>query len=141
MKIPSSLLLIGIPVLVLFCAVAILYSIGSNVETMQTTNTALVSSTNEKLNADDIVGVTVHSGLDIACPDLKGVAQHGYVYTVTLADARTLERLGCGVGAPEVYAAAIAQDLELHGGFEGLDANKVFSKLMFKFYDLNASAQ
>jgi hypothetical protein len=76
--------------------------------------------------------------LDIQCPDLKGVAQHGYAYTVKLKDERVLERVGCGVGTPEIYASAIARDLELHGNFEALDEGILLDRLIFKIYDANA---
>jgi hypothetical protein len=135
-RFPSVVFLI-IAIAVLVGAIAILYAIGSNVQTLQN-NTPASVSTPFKLNITDIVDVTVHSGLDIECPDLKGVAQHGYAYTVTLRDKRILERIGCGVGTPEIYASAIAQDLELHGNFEAIDEKILLDKLIFKIYDANS---
>jgi hypothetical protein len=90
-----------------------------------------------RLTIDDIDSIFIHSGLDIDCPDLKGVVQNGYVYTVLLTGKGTaIERLGCGVGQPEVFAAAIAEDLETNGNFQTLPLDQVLEKMTFKFYDL-----
>lgn len=91
----------------------------------------------QKSSGSDIENISVHIGLDIQCPDLLGVAQNGYVYTVMLRGNNAIERLGCGVGEPEVFAAAIAGDLMASGRFQELNTNQVLEKMTFKFYDLN----
>jgi len=91
-----------------------------------------------KFTINDIESLIIHSGLDIQCPNLKGVSQHGYVYSVVLKGKEAvLERMGCGTGEPEVFAAAIAQDLELNGNFETLPLDQLLEKMTFKFYDLD----
>lgn len=90
------------------------------------------------LSIEDIENIFVHSGLDIPCPDIEGVAGHGYVYSVQLTQERgIIERVGCGIGTPEVYAQAIASDLEARGAFAPLDIDLVLQKLSFKFYEVN----
>lgn len=91
------------------------------------------------LGLGDIESVYIHSGLDITCPQIQGVAQHGYVYTVQLTQQRGIvERIGCGVGSPEIYAQAIAQDLQTQG-FAQIDSSLLLERMTFKFYDLNTS--
>lgn len=91
-----------------------------------------------KFTINDIENISVHSGLDIVCPNMQGVSQNGYAYTVLLkgTDA-VIERLGCGSGEPEIFAEAIAQDLERSGVFETLAVDQVLEKLVFRFYSPN----
>ena len=92
------------------------------------------TATTPLLVMNDIESVYVHTGLDITtCPS---IAEQGYVYTVQLTDDRgIIERVGCGSGSPEVYAQAIAEDLQKQGLFTELDANLILEKLFFKIYD------
>jgi hypothetical protein len=85
---------------------------------------------------NDILAVKVHFGLSITCPQLKGVPQHGYVYTVTLrADKESVTRTGCGVGTPEVFAQAIVLDLQERNGFAPItDIPAFMEKMKFVWY-------
>ena len=81
------------------------------------------------LGNEDIESIFVHSGFDISCPEIEGLAGHGYVYSVQLTQKRgVIERIGCGVGSPEVYAQSIASDLEAMGVFTSLDIDLVLQK-------------
>ena len=93
------------------------------------------TATTPLLEINDIENVYVHTGLDVTtCP---AIAEQGYVYSVQLTDGRgIIERVGCGSGSPEVYAQAIAEDLQKQGLFTELDANLILEKLFFKIYDL-----
>jgi hypothetical protein len=91
-----------------------------------------------RMTIADIEAINVHSGLEIECPGLDEEGIYGYVYTVTLTGKRgIIERIGCGVGTPEIYAQAIAEDLYDQELFGTLNPEEVLEKLAFKFYDLN----
>jgi hypothetical protein len=84
----------------------------------------------------DIIGVKVHFGLSIACPQLQGVPQHGYIYTVKLKDGKeSVTRTGCGVGTPEIFARAIAVDLQERNNFAPItDIPAFMEKMEFVWY-------
>jgi hypothetical protein len=139
----KSLVKIPKPALIALAGIAVLVVLIIIAEAMwgdipSAPNGQNIPETAAPLTIDDIESIFIHSGLDIDCPDLKGVAQNGYVYSVVLnGKIAAIERLGCGVGEPEVFAAAIAQDLDLNGNFETLPVDQVLEKMTFKFYELN----
>ena len=120
-------------IVVLMLAAALFGGNSDNPDSQPETNTEA-----QRLSITDIENVFVHIGLDIDCPDLRGVAQNGYVYSVVLAGKETaIERIGCGVGEPEIFAAAIAEDLERNGNFSSIPQDQFMDKMSFKFYDIS----
>jgi hypothetical protein len=85
-------------------------------------------------DVQDIKHVYVSFGLNVGCPDLQGVSGNGYIYTVQMnGNGDTIERAGCGLGTPQVYATEIAQDLERNFDFAKIDLDVLFTKMSFKF--------
>ncbi len=90
---------------------------------------------NNLLSANDIQKVLIHTGVELECPDLQGISQNGYVYTVSFVGSNeVIRRNGCGVGLPNVFAQAIADDLNKSGLFQAVTGSQLIPKMEFKFY-------
>lgn len=87
------------------------------------------------LGAEDISKVLIHTGVEGACPNLQGITQNGYIYTVSFVGSNeVIKRDGCGVGTPTVFAQAIADDLNKSGLFRAITGPQLIPKMEFKFY-------
>ncbi len=114
----------------------LLFFRGSSFEQVPQQSSVALNAPSARFTIDDIESIYIHSGLDIQCPALQGVSQHGYIYTVQLTNNRgIIERVGCGVGTPDIYAAAIAQDLDANGIFLPLNVNQMLDRMTFKLYE------
>lgn len=131
-------LLLALGIIVIMTAL-FLFSLSN--QKQDSSQTAIPQTQDTQLNPltiSDVENILVHLGLDIQCPDIAGVSQNGYVYTVSLSNNRgVIERNGCGEGEPSIFADAIAKDLTINQDFASLSAEDVLSKLTFKVYSPN----
>lgn len=85
---------------------------------------------------DDIVSGLIQVNLPSSCPDEFADAEEGYMYSVMvqLSDPNELGVISgflCGVGDPEMYARAVAEDLVTNGYFITVDEERLLSVLRF----------
>ena len=124
-----------------------LFTGGTNTSTSPSISDSLVSnngSSNESnsnrntdglLTINDIQKVIIHTGVELECPNLQGISQNGYIYTISFTNSNEiLRREGCGIGMPNIFAQAIADDLNRTGLFKAIAGSQLIPKMEFKVY-------